>query len=71
MASPQPVRTAKTSSRDMATEPLDTLKQELGASPAGLNPAEAQARLEKYGYNELPEEKHNPLLKFLAYFLGP
>ena len=28
-------------------------------------------RLTRYGYNELPEKKINPLLKFLSYFWGP
>jgi len=37
----------------------------------GLASAEAQARLQKDGYNELAEKKTNPLLKFLAYFWGP
>ena len=37
----------------------------------GLSSSEAQARLAKYGYNELPEEKTNTLLKFLSYFWGP
>ena len=41
------------------------------ASSDGLTGAEARARLAKYGYNELPEEKSNPLLKFLSYFWGP
>ena len=37
----------------------------------GLSQTEAQARLIKYGYNELPEKKTNPYLKFLSYFWGP
>ncbi len=54
-----------------AGESLESLQAELGFSPAGLTAAEAQARLAKYGYNELPEEKSNALLKFLSYFWGP
>jgi H+-transporting ATPase len=37
----------------------------------GLSRNEAAQRLEQYGYNELPEKKTNPLLKFLSYFWGP
>jgi H+-transporting ATPase len=47
------------------------LQARLGASTDGLSQAEAQRRLAQYGYNELPEEKDNPLLKFLSYFWGP
>ncbi len=43
----------------------------MGFSAEGLTRSEAQARLVKYGYNELPEEKTNPFLKFLSYFWGP
>jgi H+-transporting ATPase len=56
---------------DLATLPIESVKSELGASPQGLSRAEAQARLAKFGYNELAEEKVNPLLKFLSYFWGP
>jgi H+-transporting ATPase len=38
---------------------------------AGLTQAEASQRLARYGYNELPEKKRNPFLKFLTYFWGP
>ena len=36
-----------------------------------MSQSEAQARLAKYGYNELPERQTNPLRKFLSYFWGP
>jgi H+-transporting ATPase len=37
----------------------------------GLTQTEAEQRLVSYGYNELTEEKTNPLLKFLSYLWGP
>jgi H+-transporting ATPase len=59
------------SAADLANVPLDVLQSQLHASHDGLSQPEAQARLAQYGYNELPEEKSNPLLKFLSYFWGP
>ncbi len=56
---------------DLATSDLSSVESELGVSGAGLSASEAKARLAKYGFNELPEEKVNPLLKFLSYFWGP
>jgi H+-transporting ATPase len=44
----------------------------LGADPRkGLNPAQVQERLTKYGPNALREEKKSALSAFLAYFWGP
>lgn len=51
--------------------PLAEMQKRLSTTSEGLSQAEAQQRLKKYGYNELPEKKDNPLLKFLAYFWGP
>ena len=36
----------------------------------GLNQSEVANHLEKYGYNEVPEKKSNPLFKFLSKFWG-
>ena len=51
--------------------PLPELWKRLDSSPEGLSAEEARRRLERFGYNELPEEKVNPLLKFLSYLWGP
>jgi len=60
-------KTAK-SLKDLPT--AEVIKR-LGTSADGLKGKEAQQRLEKYGYNEIEEEKVNPILKFLSYFWGP
>ena len=60
-SSPEDIRQA--SAKELLTS--------LESSPNGLAEAEAQARLEKYGYNEIVEKKTNPILKFLSYFWGP
>ena len=49
-------------------EALKTLKT---SSEKGLGEEEAKKRLERYGLNEIPEKKVNPILKFLSYFWGP
>ena len=38
---------------------------------AGLTLEEARQRLKEYGYNEIPEKRASPFLKFLSYFWGP
>ncbi|KAJ1547634.1 hypothetical protein HK405_005322 [Cladochytrium tenue] len=54
------------------TEELDPeLEALLQAEPVhGLTGSEVKTRLAKFGKNEIPENKTNPLLKFLSYFLG-
>lgn len=39
--------------------------------PEGLSEAEAAARLERYGFNVLEEQKRNEVLVFLSFFAGP
>ncbi len=51
--------------------PIAELLKNLQSSPDGLSKAEAEKRIEKYGYNELPDKKSSPFLKFLSYFWGP
>ena len=56
---------------ELASLPMAELERRFDSSADGLSQAEAHERLEKYGYNELPEAHVNPLLKFLSYFWGP
>ena len=70
MSSTQP-SSAVPGDANLAKLPVDQLRRQLGVSAEGLTREEAQERLTRYGYNELPEEKVNPLLKFLSYFWGP
>ncbi|XRO77198.1 plasma-membrane proton-efflux P-type ATPase [Methanocaldococcus sp. 10A] len=37
----------------------------------GLSTEEARERLKIYGYNEIPEKKVHPIIKFLSYFWNP
>jgi H+-transporting ATPase len=64
-------KAADTSRGQVKDLTVDELLRQLQTSPEGLSQAEAANRLERYGYNELPEKKVNSLLKFLGYFWGP
>ncbi|MFX1521668.1 MAG: cation-transporting P-type ATPase, partial [Promethearchaeota archaeon] len=50
---------------------INELFQKLASSSAGLSTSEVEQRLQRYGYNEIPEKKVNPLVKFFSYFWGP
>ncbi|MEN6616608.1 MAG: plasma-membrane proton-efflux P-type ATPase, partial [Syntrophorhabdus sp.] len=56
---------------DMQSLSLENLEVKLGSSSDGLSDAAVEDRLRQYGYNEITEEKTNPILKFLTYFWGP
>lgn len=66
-----PQQTSADPAVDFETARLETFRARLGTSEAGLSQEEAQNRLKEYGYNELPEEKTNFVLKFLSYLWGP
>jgi H+-transporting ATPase len=51
--------------------PVEEIFKRLDSSTDGLSKNDAKKRLDQYGYNELVEEKVNPVLKFLSYFKGP
>jgi H+-transporting ATPase len=57
--------------QDLKSLPLDEVESNLETSPEGLRQAEAERRLERYGYNEISEKEINPLVKFLSYLWGP
>jgi H+-transporting ATPase len=59
------------STEDIKQLPLAELQSRLGTTADGLSQGEAQSRLVRFGYNEIPEVKTNPFLKFLTYFWGP
>ncbi|MFX1303789.1 MAG: plasma-membrane proton-efflux P-type ATPase [Promethearchaeota archaeon] len=50
---------------------IDNIYSQLSTNKEGLSEVEAKARIEKYGYNELPEKKVRPIVKFLKNFWGP
>jgi H+-transporting ATPase len=62
---------AQSAEAQLKDVPVAEIMKRLAASADGLSQAEAQKRLEKYGYNELPEKKDSAVLKFLSYFWGP
>jgi len=47
--------------------------QEIQPPPSheGLTQSEVKARLDRFGFNELPETTRSPLLEFFAHFWGP
>jgi H+-transporting ATPase len=63
------------SASDHTGSPSSTVAEilaKLGTDPkTGLNPAQVQERLTKYGPNALAEEKKSALSSFLVYFWGP
>jgi H+-transporting ATPase len=51
--------------------PLENAFAELNASAAGLTEHEAKTRIGEFGYNEVEEQKRNPLIDFLSRYWGP
>ncbi|PNX53755.1 MAG: plasma-membrane proton-efflux P-type ATPase [Thermoplasmata archaeon M9B2D] len=50
---------------------VDDLFKKLSTSKDGLKTSDVEKRRAEYGFNELPEKKAHPFLKFLGYFWGP
>jgi H+-transporting ATPase len=61
----------KTSSHPAEKNAAESLPGNGQQNENGLSQAVAEDRLQRYGYNELSEEKQQPLLKLLSYFWGP
>lgn len=47
------------------------LLEMLSCNKTGLSESEAKKRLQKYGFNEITEEKVSPIRKFFNFFWGP
>ena len=50
---------------------IEELFKKFSSSEKGISNSVAIDRIKDYGYNEISEEKVNPLIKFLSYFWGP
>jgi H+-transporting ATPase len=59
------------SGAELADLPLPAVLTELEASSQGLTGEQAQARLERFGPNEIAEKRKSPLLTLLGYFWAP
>lgn len=58
--------------KDYSTHSLETLYEELNASPEGLSSKEAQKRIEEYGLNEIGQKDQKSLLSlFIDTFKDP
>lgn len=55
----------------LATVPLPEVLGTLDTSAHGLTSAQARSRLQRYGANEVLEQRRNPVLVLLGYFWAP
>ena len=56
---------------ELAELPMPAVLAELDTSPGGLTGQQAQARLRRFGPNEIAEKHQNPVLVLLGYFWAP
>ncbi len=61
----------KLTSEQAKSMSITEVYSQLSTNEKGLSKKEAEERLEKYGYNEIPEKKESPIIKFLKNFWGP
>jgi H+-transporting ATPase len=50
---------------------VDGLLEKFNTTKKGLASVDVEKRRSEYGFNEIPEKKVHPILKFLGYFWGP
>ncbi len=56
---------------DIKKASVEEMFTKLSSQKNGLSIAEAQKRIQQYGFNEIPEKKVNPIVKLFHYFWGP
>jgi H+-transporting ATPase len=56
---------------DIKKASVEEMFTKLSSQKNGLSTAEAQKRIQQYGFNEIPEKKVNPIVKLFHYFWGP
>jgi H+-transporting ATPase len=61
----------KRSARDFEKMSVQEVYAALSSSEKGLSSEEVSSRLKKYGFNEVPGKKKNPLVDYLRRFWGP
>ncbi len=65
------METALKNTSEYKSVPLGKTFELLATSENGISENEAQQRIQQWGYNEIKEEKKNPLLDFLSRYWGP
>jgi H+-transporting ATPase len=71
MASDKSEISASIGAEEVGKLSLTELFKRLSSNQNGLSTLEAEKRLQQFGFNEIPEKKGNPIIKFLGYFWGP
>jgi len=61
----------KITTKEAKDESVDEVFAILASRREGLVGSEARDRIREFGYNEIPEKKESPYIKFLKYFQGP